>query len=182
MQHEETQSSQYGVMAQFDNPDDLLRAGKQAFAAGYRKMDAYSPLLVHGLADAIGYKRTRLPWMVFVMGILGAIAGYSLCYWTSAVDYPLNIGGRPFHSGPSFIPITFELTILFSALTSALGMLIANGLPQPYHPVFNVENFARASSDLFFLCIESADEKFDLEETTQFLQSLNPQEVSQVEN
>jgi hypothetical protein len=181
MQHEE-QSPYYGVMAQFDNPDDVLAAAKAAFAAGYRKLDAYSPLPVHGLADAIGYKRTRLPWLVFCMGIVGAIAGYGLCYWVSVIDYPLNIGGRPFHSGPSFIPVTFELTILFSAMTSAFGMLIANGLPQPYHPVFNVANFARASSDLFFLCIEAEDEKFDMEETTRFLQSLNPQEVSQVEN
>jgi len=181
MQHEE-QSPYYGVMAQFDNPDDILAAAKAAFAAGYRKLDAYSPLPVHGLADAIGYKRTRLPWLVFCMGIVGAIAGYGLCYWVSVIDYPLNIGGRPFHSGPSFIPVTFELTILFSAMTSAFGMLIANGLPQPYHPVFNVANFARASSDLFFLCIEAEDEKFDMEETTRFLQSLNPQEVSQVEN
>lgn len=181
MQHEE-QSPYYGVMAQFDNPDDILAAAKAAFAAGYRKLDAYSPLPVHGLADAIGYKRTRLPWLVFCMGIIGAIAGYGLCYWVSVIDYPLNIGGRPFHSGPSFIPVTFELTILFSAMTAAFGMLIANGLPQPYHPVFNVANFARASSDLFFLCIEAEDEKFDMEETTRFLQSLNPQEVSQVEN
>ena len=181
MQHEE-QSPYYGVMAQFDNPDDVLAAAKAAFAAGYRKLDAYSPLPVHGLADAIGYKRTRLPWLVFCMGIVGAIAGYGLCYWVSVIDYPLNIGGRPFHSGPSFIPVTFELTILFAAMTSAFGMLIANGLPQPYHPVFNVANFARASSDLFFLCIEAEDEKFDMEETTRFLQSLNPQEVSQVEN
>ena len=181
MQHEE-QSPYYGVMAQFDNPDDVLAAAKAAFAAGYRKLDAYSPLPVHGLADAIGYKRTRLPWLVFCMGIVGAIAGYGLCYWVSVIDYPLNIGGRPFHSGPSFIPVTFELTILFSAMTSAFGMLIANGLPQPYHPVFNVANFARASSYLFFLCIEAEDEKFDMEETTRFLQSLNPQEVSQVEN
>ena len=181
MQHEE-QSPYYGVMAQFDNPDDVLAAAKAAFAAGYRKLDAYSPLPVHGLADAIGYKRTLLPWLVFCMGIVGAIAGYGLCYWVSVIDYPLNIGGRPFRSGPSFIPVTFELTILFSAMTSAFGMLIANGLPQPYHPVFNVANFARASSDLFFLCIEAEDEKFDMEETTRFLQSLNPQEVSQVEN
>jgi|TARA_B110000495_G_C22947286_1_gene554623 hypothetical protein len=181
MQHEE-QSPYYGVMAQFDNPDDLLAAAKATFAAGYRKLDAFSPLPVHGLAHAIGYKRTRLPWLVFCMGIVGAIAGYGLCYWVSVIDYPLNIGGRPFHSGLSFIPVTFELTILFSALTSAFGMLIANGLPQPYHPVFNVENFARASSDLFFLCIEAEDEKFDMDETTLFLQSLNPQEVSQVEN
>ncbi len=181
MQHEE-QSPYYGVMAQFDNPNDVLAAAKAAFAAGYRKLDAYSPLPVHGLADAMGYTRTRLPWLVFIMGIVGAIAVYSLCYWVSAIDYPLNIGGRPFHSGPSFIPVTFEITILFSAMTSAFGMLIANGLPQPYHPVFNVENFARASSDLFFLCIEAEDEKFDMEETTRFLQSLNPQEVAQVEN
>ena len=106
MEHEEKQSL-HGVMAQFDNPNDLLSAAKKAFSAGYRKMDAYSPLPVHGLGDAIGYKRTRLPWLVFVMGILGGVAGYSLCYWTSVIDYPLNIGGRPFHSGPAFIPVSY---------------------------------------------------------------------------
>ena len=180
--HHEEKSPFHGVMAQFDNPNDLLAAARNAFAAGYRKMDAYSPLPVHGLADALGYKRTRLPWLVFVMGIIGGVAGYALCYWTSVIDYPLNVGGRPFHSGPAFIPITFELTILFAALTSAFGMLIANGLPQPYHPVFNVSNFSRASSDMFFLCIESTDEKFDLDSTTQFLQSQNPEEVTSVEN
>tara|TARA_B100000945_G_scaffold303632_1_gene288354 strand:+ start:181 stop:726 length:546 start_codon:yes stop_codon:yes gene_type:complete len=181
MDHGEKQPF-HGVMAQFDNPNDLLAAAKKAVSAGYKKMDAYSPLPVHGLADAIGYKRTRLPWLVFVMGIMGGVAGYSLCYWTSVIDYPLNIGGRPFHSGPSFIPITFEVTILFSALTAAFGMLIANGLPQPYHPVFNVSNFSRASSDLFFLCIESSDENFDVDNTTEFLQSLDPQEVTTVEH
>ena len=101
-------------MAQFDNPEAVLAAAKTAYTTGYRKMDAYTPLPVHGLGEAIGYKRKRLPWLVFCMGIIGAIAGCSLCYWTSVVDYPINIGGRPHHSGVSFIPVTFEVTILFS--------------------------------------------------------------------
>ena len=127
-QHEE--STHYGLLAEFESPDDLLAAAKETFAAGYRKIDAYSPMPVHGLGEAIGFPRTRLPWLVFAFGLLGAITGYSLCYWVSAIDYPLNIAGKPLHSGPMFIPVTFELTILFAALSSAFGMFIANG-PAP---------------------------------------------------
>ena len=180
MQHEE-ESTLYGLMAEFDNPDALLDAAKKTFAEGYRKIDGFSPLPIHGLGDAIGFPRTKLPWLVFCFGILGAITGYSLCYWTSAIDYPMNIAGKPLHSGPMFIPVTFELTILFSALSAAFGMFIANGFPQPYHPVFNVPNFARASQDRFFLCVEAEDPRFDLEKTRGFLNSLNPDEVAEVE-
>ena len=181
MQHEE-ESTLFGLMAEFETPDELLAAAKTTFAAGYRKIDGYSPLPIHGLGDAIGFPRTKLPWVVFCFGIIGAICGYSLCYWTSVIDYPMNIAGKPFHSGPMFIPVTFELTILFAALSSAFGMFIANGLPEPYHPVFNVENFARASQDRFFLSIESCDPEFDLEKTRAFLTGLNPHEVAEVEN
>ena len=172
----------YGLMAEFEQPEDLLEATEKTYAEGYRKMDAYSPVPVHGLADALGKKLTRLPYLSFAFGLLGAATGYGLCYWVSAIDYPLNIGGRPFHSGPSFIPVTFELTILFAAFATFIGMIVRNGLPRPYHPVFNVEAFARASQDRFFLCIEAEDEHFDLEETQRFLHSLNPHEVSQVEH
>ena len=178
-QHEE--STQYGLLAEFESPDALLAAAKATFAAGYRKIDAYSPMPVHGLGEAIGFPRTRLPWLVFAFGLLGAITGYSLCYWVSAIDYPLNIAGKPLHSGPMFIPVTFELTILFAALSSAFGMFIANGLPQPYHPVFNAPNFARASQDRFFLSIEAEDPQFDREKTGEFLRGLNPHEVVEVE-
>ena len=181
MQHEE-ESTLFGLMAEFETPDDLLAAAKQTFAAGYRKIDAYSPMAIHGLGDAIGFPRTKLPWVVFAFGILGGISGYALCYWVSVIDYPLNIAGKPLHSGPMFIPVTFEMTILFAALSSAFGMFIANGLPQPYHPVFNVPNFARASQDRFFLSIETDDPQFDLEKTRDFLQGLNPHEVAEVEN
>ena len=181
MQHEE-ESTLFGLMAEFETPDDLLAAAKATFAAGYRKIDGYSPLPVHGLGDAIGFPRTKLPWLVFCFGILGGICGYGLCYWVSVIDYPLNIAGKPLHSGPMFIPVTFELTILFAALSSAFGMFIANGLPQPYHPVFNVESFARASQDRFFLSIEADDPQFDLDKTKNFLNGLNPHEVAEVEN
>ena len=181
MQHEE-ESTLFGLMAEFETPDDLLAAAKATFAAGYRKIDGYSPLPVHGLGDAIGFPRTKLPWLVFCFGILGGICGYGLCYWVSVIDYPLNIAGKPLHSGPMFIPVTFELTILFAALSSAFGMFIANGLPQPYHPVFNVESFARASQDRFFLSIEADDPQFDLDKTRIFLNGLNPHEVAEVEN
>ena len=181
MQHEE-ESTLFGLMAEFETPDDLLAAAKATFAAGYRKIDGYSPLPVHGLGDAIGFPRTKLPWLVFCFGILGGICGYGLCYWVSVIDYPMNIAGKPLHSGPMFIPVTFELTILFAALSAAFGMFIANGLPQPYHPVFNVESFARASQDRFFLSIEADDPQFDLDKTRIFLNGLNPHEVAEVEN
>ena len=172
----------HGLMAEFESSDDLLEAAKQARDKGYRRMDAYSPVPVHGLGEVLGFRCDKLPIVVFIAGVIGACLGYGLCYFVSVIDYPLNVGGRPFHSGPSFIPVTFELTILCATLTAAIGMLIANGLPQPYHPVFNVESFDRASQDRFFLCIEADDDKFDNSATRQFLQSLNPTEVSEVEN
>jgi hypothetical protein len=171
----------YGLMAEFLSPNELLQAAEKTFAAGYRVMDAYSPVPIHGLSDAIGKARTRLPYMVFCFGLLGALTGYGLQFWVSVIEYPINIGGRPFHSGPSFIPVTFELTILFSAFSCFLGMILKNGLPTPYHPVFNVPSFARASQDRFFLCIEAEDPKFDLANTQSFLESLNPHEVNQVD-
>lgn len=172
----------YGLLAEFEHPQDLLAAAEGAYETGYRKMDAYSPLPIHGLAAAIGFPRTNLSYIVFACGVLGAIAGYSLQYWIHVIDFPINIGGRPLHSGPSFIPVTFELTILFASLGAVFSMLGLNKLPMPYHPVFNAPNFERASQDRFFLCIETEDPQFDLEKTHAFLDGLNPQEVTQVEH
>ena len=139
----------------------MLEAARRAHAGGYRQMDAYSPFPVEGLAEAIGFHRTRLPLIVLLGGIAGGVGGYLLQYYTAVIDYPLNVGGRPLHSWPSFIPVTFETTVLIAALAAVLGMLALNGLPRPYHPVFNVPRFEMASRNLFFLCIESTDALFD---------------------
>ena len=171
----------YGVMAEFDNPDMLYAGAERAHAAGYRRMDAYSPFPIEGLAEVIGFKRTQLPLIVLIGGILGGIGGFYLQYWTSVIDYPLIVGGKPYNSWPAFIPVTFETTILGAALAAVLGMLGLNGLPMPYHPVFNVERFALASRDRFFLCIEAADQKFDIDNTVEFLRSLNPSSIHEVE-
>ena len=170
----------HGLIAEFDNPTALVHAAEQARLAGYRKMDAYSPIPIEELNEALGLNRTRLPKLVFIGGLLGGIGGYGLEYWSQAIAYPMNIGGRPFHSWPHFIPVTFETTVLGAALTCFIGMWALNKLPQPYHPVFNVPEFARASLDRFFLCIESTDPKFDRQETERFLASLHPVGVSEV--
>jgi Alternative complex III, ActD subunit len=171
----------YGLMAEFDSPSDLLDAAQRAHAEGYRRLDAYSPFPVHGLAEAIGFRRTLVPQLVFIGAAVGGIGGYSLQYWISVIDYPLNVGGRPLHSWPAFIPVTFELTILVAALAAVLGMLALNGLPRPYHPVFNVPAFERATRDRFFLCIEATDPQFDRSRTRSFLESLRAQAVFEVE-
>ena len=169
-------------MAEFDSTEGLLAAARSVRGEGYRQMDAYTPFPVDGLAEAIGFHRTRLPLIVLIGGIVGCIAGYLLQYWISAVDYPLNVGGRPFNSWPSFIPVTFETTILGAALAAVLGMLALNGLPMPYHPVFNVPRFELASRDRFFLCIEATDAKFDREGTKRFLEGLTSRGVYEVEH
>lgn len=171
----------YGLLAEFENPDDLLAAAHAARKAGYRKMDAYAPLPVHGLAEALGFERTSLPLIVLLGGIAGASLGYLLQYWTTAVDYPLNIGGRPLHSWPAFIPITFEMTILIASFSAVLGMLVLNGLPQPYHPLFNVKRFKLATRNRFFLCIEATDPRYDAGKTKDFLEGLNSRGVYEVE-
>ena len=144
-------------------------------------MDAYSPFPIDELAEAIGFHKTRLPLIVLIGGIIGCLGGFYLQYWASVIDYPLNIGGRPLNSWPMFIPVTFELTILLAALSAVLGLLALNGLPMPYHPVFNVERFQLATSNRFFLCIEAADPKFDDEATRRFLESVGSQGVYEVE-
>jgi hypothetical protein len=168
-------------MAEFDGPGALLEAARHTYEEGYRHMDAYSPFPVHGLAEAIGFRRTHLPLLVLLGGIAGGVGGYGLQYWISVVAYPLNVGGRPLHSWPAFIPVTFELIILGAALAAVLGMLALNRLPMPYHPLFNVPAFGLATRDRFFLCIEATDPKFDVEETRRFMESLKPYFVFEVE-
>src|SRR6478735_2766555 len=180
MAHEETAPTLYGLMAEFGTPTDLVAAAEKARLAGYRKMDAYSPIPIEELSEALGLPRTRLPKLVFLGGLLGGLGGYSLEYYCAAIGYPLNIGGRPLHSWPQFIPVTFETTVLGASLACFVGMWALNRLPQPYHPVFNVPAFARASTDRFFLCIEAVDPAFKLDGTRQFLEGLHPLGVSEV--
>jgi Alternative complex III, ActD subunit len=170
----------YGLMAEFEDPKQLVLAAASAHMAGYRRMDAYSPIPIEELHDALGSHHSRLPLIVFLGGLAGCIFGFLIQYWTMAVAYPINVGGRPFNSWPAFIPVTFECTILGAALAAVLGMLALNGLPMPYHPVFNVPRFALASRNRFFLCIEARDRQFDREKTREFLESLKPREVSDV--
>jgi hypothetical protein len=170
----------YGLMAEFDTPEALLEAARRAHAEGYRQMDGYSPFPVEGLAEAIGFHRTWLPFVVLLGGIIGGLGGYFLQYYVAVIEYPLNVGGRPFHSWPAFIPVTFEMTVLIAALAAVLGMLALNGLPMPYHPVFHVARFDLASRNLFFLCIEATDPRFDRDTTRRFLEGLGAREVSEV--
>ncbi len=171
----------YGLLAEFDAPEKVVAAAQRAYAEGYRQMDAYTPFPVEGLAEAIGFHRTRLPMIVLLGGLFGGALGYALLYYAEVIDYPLIVGGKPFHSWPAFIPIVFETTIFFAALSAVLGMLALNGLPMPYHPVFNVPRFALASRDRFFLLIEARDPKFDREATRRFLEALGADGVWEVE-
>ena len=171
----------YGVMAEYDNVTDITDAARRAKAAGYARMDAFSPYPVEELMEIIIERKTKLPYIIFAGGVVGCLAGYLLQYWTQAIEYPLNIGGRPFHSWVAFIPPTFETTILFAAFTAVIAMIVLNGLPQPYHPVFNVPRFELASRNRFFLLIESIDPKFNRDDVTLFLRSTNAREVTDVE-
>ena len=170
----------YGIMAEFETREELVDAAKRAHERGYKRMDGYSPFPVEGLAEAMGRKRTRIPLLVLLGGIFGGTGGYFMEWYANVVDYPLNIAGRPHNSWPAFIPITFELTILCASLSAFFGTLLLNRLPEPYHPVFNVPRFERASIDRFFLCIEAADPLFDTAATRDFLSGMNPVSVSEV--
>src|SRR5712671_2644044 len=171
----------YGVMAQFDNPSALVAAARETYAAGYRQINGYSPFPIEELSDAIGFKRTTLPLIVLAGGIIGAVGGFFMQYWMEVIDYPINVGGKPFNSWPAFIPITFECTVLCAAFAAVFGMLALNKLPQPYHPVFNAPNFALATRDSFFLVIEASDRKFEHDQVVNFMKDLDPKDLIDVE-
>lgn len=170
----------YGLLAEYKTPEALVDAARRAYESGYRRMDAYSPMPVDGLAEAIGFRHNRMPLIVLIGGLCGGTLAYSMMWFSAVIHYPLNIGGRPLHSWPAFIPITFELTVLGAAVTAVLGMLGLNGLPRPHHPLFNVPSFALASRNRFFLCIEATDPQFDRVGTRGFLDSLGSREVTEV--
>lgn len=171
----------YGVMAEFESPGDLVAAARKVYSLGYRRINGYSPYPIEELSEAIGFTHTRLPLIVFIGGVLGGLGGFFMQYYMEVIDYPLNVGGRPYNSWPAFIPITFECIVLAAAFSAVLGMLVLNRLPQPYHPVFNAPNFAMATRDRFFLAVEANDPKFSHEEVVNLLKSLDALEVNDVE-
>lgn len=171
----------YGVMAEFSNPTDLVAAARSTYEAGYRRINGYSPYPIEELSEAIGFTHSSLPLIVLIGGIVGGLGGFFMQYWMEVIDYPLNVGGKPFNSWPAFIPITFETTVLCAAFAAVFGMLALNKLPQPYHPVFNAPNFALATRDRFFLVIEANDPKFNHAEVVDFMKTLGAVEVNDVE-
>ena len=171
----------YGLLLELDSAEALLDAARHARAHGLCELEAYSPFPVEGLAEALDATRSRVPLLVLIGGILGAVAGYFIQYYSAVIDYPINIGGRPFHSWPAFIPVAVELTILGAALAGVVGALILNGLPRFYHPVFNAAHFERASQDRFFLCLKASDPRYGRQETRRFLEELRPLAISEVE-
>jgi hypothetical protein len=170
----------FGLLAEFETPTELVTAARTAYNLGYRKMDAYSPFPIEELSEAVGYGSSRMPLVVLVGGLIGLSTALLLQYWISVLSYPINVGGRPLASWPAFIVVAFELTVLGAAIFGVFGMLAINGLPMPYHPVFNVKRFAFATKDRFFLCIEATDPQFHRENTQRFLESLNPREIAEV--
>lgn len=170
----------YGLLAEFQTPEAILQATRRAREAGYKDIDAFAPYPVEGLGEELGLKHTRMPFVVLLAGITGAVVGFFMQYYSMSVNYPFNVGGRPTNSWPVFIPITFELLVLVAGFAALIGMLFLNGLPRPHHPLFNVPQFARASQDRFFLCIEATDGRFDRNATRDFLAGLEPLEVVEV--
>ena len=170
----------YGVIAEFPDPQSLLDAANATREAGYTATDAFSPFPIHGLAEAVGFHKSRLSAIVLTMGLIGGLGGFFMCWYANVIAYPLNIGGKPYNSWPAWIPIAFECAILLAAFGAVFGMLALNGLPMPYHPVFNVRRFDSASRDKFFLVIQTRDPKFRLDEVRQLLRSLGPREVTDV--
>lgn len=171
----------YGLLAEFDTPSQLVAATRRVHDEGYRRIDTFSPFPVEEAWEAMHHHDKRLSLIVLLGGLTGMFSGYGLEYWVHTIAYPTNIAGKPLNSWPQFIPVTFEMTILFAAIAAVLGMVVLNGLPMPYHPVFNVERFARASQDKFFLLIESTDPKFDSNKTLELLKGLNASEINEVE-
>ena len=180
MHHVDEGAKLYGLLAEFDSATAIVTAARKAREAGYVKLDAYTPFPIHELDEALKVPRTILPWLVFGGGLTGLLGGFAMQYWMSAVDYPLNIGGRPLASWPAFVIPSYEMTILFASITAVVGMIALNGLPMPYHPLFNAPNFTNATADRFFLCIETKDAKFDAAGTRQFLETLHPLGVTDV--
>jgi hypothetical protein len=178
--HAQLSPAIYGILAEFDSSTDLVYATKAAYAAGYRKMDAYSPFPIEEASEALGFHKSRVPLIVLLGGLLGGLSGFGLQYWINVISYPLNIGGKPYDSWPAFIVPTFELTILFAGLSGVFGMFALNGLPMPYHPLFNVDRFSAVTRDKFFLCVEAADPKFDIVDTQRFMENLKPVSISEV--
>ncbi|HWC97471.1 MAG TPA: DUF3341 domain-containing protein [Candidatus Sulfopaludibacter sp.] len=170
----------YGMMAEFDNPTSLVNAARAAHEKGFRKLDAYSPFPIEELTDALHLHKNKLPLIVLLGGIIGGTLGYLLQYYVTVWQFPINVAGKPLHSWPSYIVITFECTVLVAGLSAVFGLLALCGLPMPYHPTFNVPRFALASRNRFFLCIESTDPLFDRQRTSEFLETLEPKEVSEV--
>jgi hypothetical protein len=180
MSHAVVNTGIYGLMAEFETPTELVEATRAAYAAGYRKMDAYSPYPIEEASEALGFHKSRVPLVVLIGGILGGSSGFALQYWINVISYPLNIGGKPWNSWPAFIVPTFEMTILFAGLFGVFGMFALNGLPMPYHPVFNVDRFSAVTRDRFFLCLEAADPHFDLVNTQEFMMKMKPLSISEV--
>ncbi len=177
------EASVHGVMAEFESPTGIVAAARGVRAAGYTRMDAYTPFPIEALAEAMPHRGgPPLPLLVLAGGILGGLGGYMLQYWTAVHTYPLLVGGKPLHSWPSFVPVTFECTVLGAALTAVFGMIALNGLPRPHHPVFNVPEFEGASRNRFFLCIEADDPKFDRVGSRKLLETLSPVGVYDVED
>jgi hypothetical protein len=177
----EHRSHTYGVVGEFVTEHELIHAAEKAREAGYRHFEAYAPFPVEGLSEAMGLKRNKVPLITLIGGLCGGLGGFFFQYWCNVYSYPQNIAGRPLNSWPAFIPVTFELTVLGASLSAVFGMLALNGLPQPHHPLFNVERFSKhATSDRFFLCIGARDKKFNLADSSRFLQGLNAQHVTEV--
>src|SRR5581483_4209526 len=162
----------YGLIVEFETPELLLEAARRVRSEGYRETDAYTPFPVEGLWQTLQLPKTKLPWLILCGGLFGGLGGFFMMWFSAVIHLPINVGGRPLFSWVAFIPITFELTVLFASFAAVFGMLGLNGLPKPYHPVFNVTQFERASLDHFFLCIKSHDLKFDKDKTRRFLENL----------
>jgi hypothetical protein len=170
----------YGLLAEFDTPTDLVAAARRTYEAGYKKIDAYTPFPIEELSEAIGFHKNGVALVVLIGALLGCFGGFLMQWWIATISYPINVGGRPYNSWPSFMVVTFEMTILFGGLAAVFGMLALNGLPMPYHPVFNVPRFAFATKDRFFLIVFSSDPKYDAAETRQFFETLAPRSISEV--
>jgi hypothetical protein len=174
------QQALYGLTAEFERASEVLAAARRAYASGYRRMDAYTPYAVEGLAEALGMKRNRVSLITLICALTGSVSGYFMQYYSAVWDWPINVGGRPLHSWPSFVPITFELTVLFGAIGGVIGMLALNRLPQPHHPIFDTPHFEERNASHFYLCIESADPQFDAEKIRSLLLEMQPANVWEV--